>query len=435
MPLDVTARKTVAEEELEACCTGLVLAVSGGADSMAMLQWYASRTLPFPITVAHVHHGLRKESDGEEVMVQTYCEARSIPCRILHTDVQRERRQGETVESAARRLRYEFFHKVAAEQNASHLATAHTQNDQAETVLLHLIHGAGPRGLCGIFPKHTRNGLTVIRPLLRCSRADTEQYCAENKIPFAVDESNRDPTYTRNRIRHEILPKMKELNPNLCETLSRTAAVLQRQQQAAKDRAEKFLSRQRNGILHSELILLPPAEQAEILRRWFSKKGKELSAEQTEQALHLLRKPEGTVEFDRRWRLHLGQGRLTLEEKGREILLPPLQVTEAPISLPDGRTLQLIPTRATEQNRKTLLSATLPLTLRTRRPGDRFQTAAGTKTLAKRMMERRMPLPRRNSALVLADGARILWCEGIGSADKTAPNPGESGYFIALSEE
>ena len=114
MPLDVTARKFAAEQALEEGCTGLVLAVSGGADSMAMLHWYTERPLPFPITVAHVHHGLRRASDGEEAMVLAFCQSRKIPCHVLHTDVKKELQKGETVESAARRLRYRFFDEVAA---------------------------------------------------------------------------------------------------------------------------------------------------------------------------------------------------------------------------------------------------------------------------------------------------------------------------------
>ena len=182
MLLDPTVRKTLTEEGMEEACRGLVLAVSGGADSMAMLGWYASRTPSYPLTVAHVHHGLRPESDGEEELVRRQCELFGIPCRVLHTDVRREMLHGETVESAARRLRYAFLRQVALDVGASHLATAHTMDDQAETVLLHLIHGAGLRGLCGILPKRTEEGITLIRPLIRCSRSATEAFCEEREL-------------------------------------------------------------------------------------------------------------------------------------------------------------------------------------------------------------------------------------------------------------
>lgn len=435
MPLDIVARNTVRDEALEEHCTGLILAVSGGADSMAMLRWYASRNLAFPLTVAHVHHGLRPESDGEEELVRTYCQSLNLPLCVLHTRVREEMQKGETVESAARRLRYAFFAKIAKERGASHLATAHTLDDQGETVLLHLIHGAGPKGLCGIFPKHTEGDLTVIRPLLQCSRQEIEAYCKENKIPFATDASNKDLHYTRNRIRHEILPKLRELNPNINATLGRTAAILQQQQSAAEARADAFLAKTSRAIPAQDLRILPPAEQAEILRRFCSKGGKELSAEQTGQALNLLKKAEGTVEFDRRWVLHLGQNNLTLTEKKEKIPMTPLQITQEETPLPDGRILRMIPTLATAENRHTLLAASLPLTLRTRNRGDKIQTPAGTKPLSKRMMELRIPLEERDNLILLTDNNRLLWCETVGLAHKTTPQAGEKGYFITLSEE
>lgn len=435
MPLEITARKTVLEEELEIHCSGLILAVSGGADSMAMLAWYASRSLPFPIVAVHIHHGLRPESEAEAELVKDFCHRLALPCRIFRTDVRKEMLPKETVESAARRLRYAFLRQAAREEGASHIATAHTLDDQAETVLLHLIHGAGLNGLCGILPKRQEADRILIRPLLRCTRADTEDFCARQSIPFVLDPSNEDRSYTRNRIRHEILPKLREINPNITATVGRTATALQMHRAAAEERAEAFLKDAPQDLSVSRLTTLSKGDRAEVLRLWFARRGKDLSAEQTGQALSLLEKREGTVEFDRRWRLHLGQNRLSMEEILPADPFPPRTVTGDPIHLPDGRTLRLAPLKANKENRNTLLSLPLPLTLRTRRNGDKIRTPGGTKSLAKRMAELHIPLFERDTLLLLADGSHVLWCEGVGAAHQTAPEEGCEGYFITLSEE
>ena len=421
------------DPRLHEYCQGLVLAVSGGADSMAMLHAYAHGGFDFPLYVAHVHHGLRPESDGEANLVEDYCRSLHLPCRIFRTSVKDEMQKGETVESAARRLRYGFFKTYAADVGATHLATAHTADDQCETVLLHLIHGTGPKGLCGILPLRNEGPLTLIRPLLTVGKDEILAYCNANAIPFVTDASNEDLAYTRNRIRHVILPEMKKINPNLRQTVCRTAETMQRQQEALTRRAEEFLSVHRDSLPVTRLSELPEGEQAEILRQWFETKGKHLSFEQTAQALALLQKTTGTVEFDRFYRLHLGQDRLTLTTP--EEPLQEQAVTTETTLLCDGRILTLIKTTSTQENRRHLIPASLPLTLRTRREGDRMGTAGGTKTLKKRLIELKIPQEKRDRLWILCKDNQILWCEGVGANQKTLPEEGEEGYFISLSEQ
>ncbi len=432
MPPDAL-RPTGKESDLHDGCKGLILAVSGGPDSMAMLRCYAEDPPGFPLCVAHVHHGLRPESDGEERMVTEYCRTLGIPCRVLHAKVRDEMQKGETVESAARRIRYGFFRALAAEMGFTHLATAHTRDDQCETVLLHLLHGAGPKGLCGILPKRKEGDLTVIRPLLQWSKEEVLAYCGAHGVPYAVDASNEDLSYTRNRIRHVLLPEMEKINPNLRQTLCRTASALQKQQEALEQRAKEFLTAHPHGLPARTLQALPEGEQAEILRSLLSSVGKQLSFEQTEQALALLKKETGTVEFDRKYRLHLGQDLLTLTEKAEP--LPKIVITEEKTVLPDGRILRLEKRAAQETDRHSLIPARLPLTLRPRKEGDTIGTPGGTKTLKKRMIELKIPQAQRDRLWVLSDGDSLLWCETVGTNPKISPNPTEEGYFISLSEK
>lgn len=401
---------------------------------MAMLSFFAEHLRDFPITVAHVHHGLRAESDEEEALVREFCKAHNLPCEVFHTQVKRELKKGETVESAARRLRYEFFRTLATERGATHIATAHTKDDQCETVLLHLLHGAGPRGLCGILPKRREGEFTLIRPLIECTKNQILDYCRIHSVPYGEDASNQDLSYTRNRIRHEILPRLEEINPKVREAICRTADALQEQQYAFEARAEEFLAQYPQEIPLPLLRTLPRGEQGEILRRLFETNGKILSAEQTRQALALVEKETGTVEFDRRYRLHSGQNVLTLTE-GEDSPFAPMKITQERTELKDGRILCLKKALVTEKNCAAAIPTRLPLTLRTRREGDRMKTSGGTKTLKKYMVEKRIPQPLRSRLLILEENRTVLWCEKIGSNRETQPKIGEEGYFVSLSEE
>lgn len=411
-------------------CRGLLLAVSGGPDSMAMLDKYEKARPPFPLAVAHVNHGLRPESDGEETLVRDYCKAHGLPCFVRKADVKREMQKGETVESAARRIRYEFFRTVAHETGATHLATAHTRDDQCETVLLHLLHGAGAKGLCGILPLRKEGDLTVVRPLLSCGKDDLIAYCRENAVPYAVDASNDDLSYTRNRIRHLLLPEMEKINPNVRTALCRTAEGLQVTQAAIETRANAFLSLYPDGIPADALRNLPEGERAEVLRKKFEEMGKSLSFEQTGQALALLKKETGSVEFDRKYRLHLGQNRLTFSQK--EAPLPTVLIEKEITDLPDGRILRLEKRPADGSTGAELIPLSLPLTLRPRKPGDRMGTG---KSLSDRMAEAKIPQPDRDRLWILAEEDRILWCERIGTAPDALSKNAKEGYFVSLSEQ
>ncbi len=425
------ATRLVKNEGLHENCTGLLVAVSGGPDSMALLSWYAAQNLPFPLLAAHVNHGLRPESAQEETLVADYCHALGIPCRIFRTKVRDSLEKGETVESAARRIRYGFFRTLAQETGYSHLATAHTKDDQCETVLLHLIHGAGPKGLSGIAPKRREGSVTLIRPFLEVPKAEILAYCKENSIPYALDQSNEDLSYTRNRIRHRILPEMEKINPNLSAALCRTAKTMRELQIRTEGEATAFLQTCGDDIPLSALKTLPKPVQGEVLRQTFAREGKQLSAQQTEEALALLEKDTGTVEFDRKYRLHLAGGRLTVYQTTPP--LPEMTITAEETLLPDRRILRLQKTRS--DGKTPLLPAVLPLTLRPPKAGDKIKTPGGTKSLKKRMGELKIPLSRRDRLWVLTDGTALFWCEAVGYHPEFFPKKGEYGYFVSLSEQ
>ncbi|HEY7327526.1 MAG TPA: tRNA lysidine(34) synthetase TilS [Gemmataceae bacterium] len=216
-----------------AISSGIVVAVSGGADSVALLRTLdASRnpSAPSPLVVAHLNHQLRGgESDAdEEFVVALHAQLTAagrpnlILCRTGRDIASQARAEGDNLEALARRERYCWLAEVAREHGIKYIATGHTANDQAETVLHHLMRGTGLRGLRGIAPRRELvPGLTLIRPLLRATRTEILTYLHELNQAYREDTSNLDPRFTRNRIRHELLPHLTEhYNPAILSTLA-----------------------------------------------------------------------------------------------------------------------------------------------------------------------------------------------------------------------
>lgn len=206
----------------------IVVAVSGGPDSMCLLDnlIYLKEQLKIKqIVVAHLNHMIREEAKAETEYVENYCKDKNITCYIKFVDVtQKAKEQKIGTEEAGRKERYSFFEEVSKKVNANKIAIAHNCNDNAETVLMHLLRGSGIAGLCGIKPY--REG-KFIRPLIKCKRNEIEQYCDENKLYPKYDKSNNDNTYTRNRIRNELIPYIqKEFNSNIIETLDRLSELV-----------------------------------------------------------------------------------------------------------------------------------------------------------------------------------------------------------------
>lgn len=198
----------------------ILVGVSGGADSMALLHlllhWPADG---LQVSAVHIHHGLREDTaDRDEAFVREYCMVHHVPLTVIHEDViQIADEEHLTLEEAGRQVRYAHFEAVRHSIGADYAATAHTASDQVETMLMHIVRGCGLDGLVGI---PAARGY-IRRPLLCCTREEIEEYCAENKIPFIEDETNRDTRFTRNYIRHRVLPMLREMNPAVDQALLR----------------------------------------------------------------------------------------------------------------------------------------------------------------------------------------------------------------------
>src|SRR5262245_22183340 len=221
-----------------------VVAVSGGADSVALLRALADDSPPGGLIVAHLNHRLRgADSDADAAFVAQLCP--QLPHHIEAIDVAVAAADGgENLESAARRVRYEFLEKVAHETGASWVATAHTLDDQAETVLHRLIRGTGLRGLRGIAERRNlAPGITLLRPMLTVCRTEVIAYLREIGQEWREDATNRDPAFTRNRIRHELLPLLRTFNPAIADVLGRLAAQAEEVFGEIEEAASSLLAR------------------------------------------------------------------------------------------------------------------------------------------------------------------------------------------------
>ena len=212
------------------------IAVSGGADSVALLRALLEvrDELGCILSVVHLHHSLRgADADADLAFVQELTAQHHLEFHVERRDVAALATANKlSIEAAGRRARLEFFAGLQAHGLLDKIATAHTANDQAETVLLKFLRGAGTRGLAGIYPYSEQSGATLIRPMLDHTRVEVEQFLHDLKQPWREDATNRSPEFLRNRVRHELLPLLEhDFNPSILESLSSSAELAREEQQ------------------------------------------------------------------------------------------------------------------------------------------------------------------------------------------------------------
>ena len=206
----------------------IILAVSGGPDSISMLdilyKIQQNEKINFKIVVAHVNHMIREEAMEDAIYVKDFCEKRNIEFYLKSIDVKKIANNNKIgTEEAGRKERYKFFDELAKKINANKIAIAHNKNDNVETVFMHILRGTGINGLKGIEPKR---GM-YIRPLIECERKEIEEYCEENNLEPRIDKTNFENIYTRNKIRNVVIPYVqKEFNQNIIQTIDRLSKLV-----------------------------------------------------------------------------------------------------------------------------------------------------------------------------------------------------------------
>ncbi|MBQ7540712.1 MAG: tRNA lysidine(34) synthetase TilS [Clostridia bacterium] len=398
----------------------VLLGLSGGADSMSLLHLLCSlrEEYGFTLEAAHVHHGLRgAEADRDERFVRAECAARNVPLHVLHTDIAAEAsRTGESLEACGRRVRYDYFWSLAKGE----IATAHTADDNAETILLHLIRGSGTDGLRGIRPVRG----SLIRPLIECTRADVERYCAENAVPFVTDSSNLTDAYSRNRVRRQVLPQMREINPAVNDALLRCASLLDEDADYLGQCADALLDAAARPFGYDAATLLSahPALTRRAVRRFLSSVMRSAPlSHHVLQCVSLL-SAGGAVQTEQGTTVCVYGGLLYVRTPLRQPWTAKVSMNEARLPFAYVKIQKL-----SAENIQNIHKDELPYCLccdtihnevffRSRLPGDRMTRVggAGSKPIKKLFEELGVPACLRNDVPILTDGTRILWAEGIG---------------------
>jgi tRNA(Ile)-lysidine synthase len=452
---NVVARveKTIAEHDLLVQGERVVVALSGGPDSVCLLH-VLTQIAPqheLKLSALHVHHGLRESAEDDarysehlaaDLGVEFCLRRVSVPEAVAET--------GESVQQAARRLRYQELERFAEKTGAQRIAVGHHRDDQAETVLLNFLRGSGLRGLRGKKPKHGR----IIRPLLDVRRNEVEEYCAAEGLEPCLDPTNLKQDYLRNQLRHALLPHLKEeYNPNLSQHLAQLADIVAAEysllQQRTRQLAEKQLVETESGfrIELDTLKALELADQRRLTRFMYRRlldDAAELGYTHVNSVLKLVR--EGEVHSH----LELPEGvkavrgyhtlELTLEScllKGgadyRYILEVPGETNIEEIDATVRTTVKERAETPTELDMAHLVRGEyfdynkieLPLVVRNRRPGDRFQPLGmeGSKKLKDFFIDEKVPRALREQLPIVLAGDTIIWVAGyrIGHSVRITP--------------
>ena len=431
----------------------IAVGVSGGADSVALLRFLAALRPQFgwDLVVCHIHHGLRgAEADRDEHFVRALAEQLGLPCAVSRIDAAAlALRDHISVEEAGRMARYAFFAQTAGE--GGRIATAHTLDDSIETVLMNLVRGTGLRGLCGI-PRIRGN---IVRPLLDCTRAEVEDYLGALGQPYCTDSTNLTDDYTRNRIRHDILPRLCALNPNFPGAMARMLPRLAAQQSLTDCLAAQSAQQLHaacGGLSRQGLSALPEPVCDRLLLRLLEQNRLPVSAAAVERMTKTLR-TGGKLDLAARSWFFVAQGDLAAV-----IYAPPGGIPPVPVPLPQEETPVILPFSPQKSLKLTLCNKIVANTsekfnisllkyaidcdrikgysfMRTRRPGDTFIVGKKQLSLGEAWAAAGIPALLRPALMVLADEQGVLWAEGIGSSSRAAVTENTKQYVIIECQE
>lgn len=420
--------KTISEHKMLEKTKKVVIGLSGGADSVSLTHALLkiSKERDFEIEAVHVNHGIRgNEAERDENFSKNFCKNLGIKLtvkRISVPEIAKNLKIG--TEEAGRMARYEILNEIAGEEESVKIATAHTLSDNIETLIMRLVSGASLKGLCGIPP--TREN--IIRPLIEVKREEIEKYCKENNLSFVDDSSNFERDYTRNKIRLDIIPMLKSLNPNFENTAARTLNLLKNDEEFLEKETEKAL---KSSSLN-EIINLPMALKSRALLKIIKSFTQERIEEKHIKSLeNLIIKKSGKICIPGSKMLELKNGEITLcapsneEALKWEYLIKPLNI------LTEIKTNIIIKVVKVSDYSKKVGDICIDFdkipknsVIRNRRAGDKFtfQKRGLTKSIKKIFSEMKIPIPKREKIPLIAFENEVIWCENLGVSKNYIPS-------------
>jgi tRNA(Ile)-lysidine synthase len=408
--------------------TPILVGLSGGADSSALLHMLCSYSIQSgaKIYAAHVNHGIRgEEADRDERFCREFADALGVKLFVLRADVPKIAvERGESVETAARGVRYSYFEQIMREQKIPILATAHNANDNIETVIFNIARGSGLGGVCGIPEcRPTKQGI-VIRPILSMDKNEILDYCKQNSISFVTDSTNVDTDYTRNLIRSEIIPVMQRINSGAIKNATRMSQSLREDSLCLESMAGWFIEELRDGysIEIEKLCGSPPSIVNRALIRLYD----ELTGGKTLEQTHINSLRELAVRAVPHSSVSLPGGIEGVIENGKLCLCPvqkKVEFDDYSVVLCEGS--NLISQTNTEifignsQNAKNVYKKSIVLYIdsakirgelfaRSRKSGDSIRTHGMHKSFKKLLCEKKIPLELRARLPIICDSDGVV---------------------------
>ena len=420
----------------------VLCAVSGGADSMCLLHFLHTNReeLSIKVAVAHYEHGLRGEESVRDLhFIEDWCVEREIPFLSERGNVTAYARLNRlSTEEAARTLRYDFLVRAAEALSCDVIATAHTMDDNAETVLLNMTRGAGSKGLAGIPPVRDR----FVRPLLSLTRWEIEEYIREHGVAHVEDSSNASDDYTRNLIRHHVMPVLKECNPEISAVMEHTCEILRQDDACLSEIADDFIAGNldlKRSLPTAALLALPRAVSSRVIRHLCPQP---LHYKHVEAALSLAEKTQrsflnlpGIVLEVEQGRLIFGSGEIP---SFPDTELVPGEIVRIPSAGIQVRTeISVFPGKVNGLFKPFCLKCDEiygRVFLTSRKSGDtiRLYQRGCTKTLKKLYAENRLTQRERILMPVIRDDLGVLAVYGLAVGERGIPSPGDSVYAISI---
>lgn len=463
MNFETKVRECIRKYEMLAQGDGVLVGVSGGPDSMALfhilckLRWeYGWR-----LAVAHMIHGIRgEEAKQDAIFVAQMAEKMGVPFYLKEVDLPQMRVEGDegNLEALGRKVRYEFFTSMAEQFGLNKVATAHTRDDQAETLLMWLLRGSGRRGLGGMPPLRKlvsgnagTAGPLLVRPLIEVSKKEIMAYLSESALEYRIDQTNLDCRPLRNWIRHCLLSQLQEkIDEKLTERLAHLADIFREEEKILTEmvwlRLERLSSS--GNLMRREFLQDGKAMQRRVVRTWLETQSGRLSGMGFNDVERVLKfivtgPAQGRLSFPGGWELVREYDTLCLEKKNGEKTAPvsysysfprggEVMIPEAGVQmLSSGFSCSSFVARPGSELEAVFDSSSLPetLTVRNFRPGDRFQPLGmqGHKKVKDLFIEKKVPLPVRRTLPILLAGEKILWIPSYGRSEiaKTGPQTRE----------
>jgi len=449
-------KKTIHKHHLLDAGDQVVVAVSGGPDSVCLLSvlLFFAKDLDLTLHVAHLDHMFRGEESAEDAeFVADLAKKLGVPATIEAIDVPAFcRERGLSAQAGAREVRYAFLERVARKTGSRRIAVGHTANDQAETFLMRLLRGAGASGLSAIPPKRAN----IIRPLIEATREEVLGHLKENGLDFRTDPSNEKPVYTRNRIRMELLPLLRKFNPRIVETLAGEASVLRDEDEAVEAHLAAIAEnavQQKGGILtvkRDVFDAMPPAFRRRLLRMIVDQSGVDASAlplGQADDALSFMMTartgrtmllPHGLT-ITREYNRFVFGGRPEGKGFSHDLPVPGSFVIPETGMEVTTAVREHAPLHPAEEPNSHWQAAfdyakiAAPMIVRSRKKGDRFHpTGMGgkSKKLQDYFTDLKVPRSRRDNVPLLCSGEDILWVVGMRTDERFVAGPGTGKVLV-----